>query len=167
MVYMVGLSVPTVARDGNCVFRSHSVLLEDEGQCNKSMQKAVHWFYVTSEGQGIQSPTTIVGQVESKRSTISLLSILDHHYHPLKFKGGLLVDVSGILYNINCVAQIGSMDIQDRATAQAVSLQPLTAESRVHARFKPCGIWTKWHCDRFFSEFFGFSLSVSFRRRSQ
>jgi hypothetical protein len=26
--------------------------------------------------------------------------------------------------------------------------------------------WTKWHWDRFFSEFFGFPLSISFHRRS-
>jgi hypothetical protein len=110
----------------------------------------------------------LLAKLRVKRSTISLLCILDHHYHPLKFQGGLLVDVSGIVYNRNCAAQIGSMDIQDRATAQAVSLQPLTAESRVQARVKPCGIWwTKWHWGRFFSEFFGFPLPVSFRRRSQ
>jgi hypothetical protein len=26
--------------------------------------------------------------------------------------------------------------------------------------------WTRWHCDRLFFEFFGFLLSVSFRRGS-
>jgi hypothetical protein len=26
--------------------------------------------------------------------------------------------------------------------------------------------WTKWHWDRFLSEFFGFPLSISFHRRS-
>jgi hypothetical protein len=26
--------------------------------------------------------------------------------------------------------------------------------------------WTKWHWDRFFSEYFGFSLSISFHRCS-
>jgi hypothetical protein len=26
--------------------------------------------------------------------------------------------------------------------------------------------WTKWHCDRFFPEYFGFPLSISFHRCS-
>jgi hypothetical protein len=26
--------------------------------------------------------------------------------------------------------------------------------------------WTKWHCDRSFSEYFGFPLSISFHRYS-
>jgi hypothetical protein len=55
-----------------------------------------------------------------------------------------------------------------RAMAQIVSRRSLTAEARVRARVNPCGPlwWTKWHWDRFFSEFVGFPLSVSFRRRS-
>jgi hypothetical protein len=45
---------------------------------------------------------------------------------------------------------------------QVVSRWPLTAEARVRARVNPCGICggKKWHWDRFFSEFFGFPLSI-------
>jgi hypothetical protein len=52
--------------------------------------------------------------------------------------------------------------------AQAVSRRPLTAEARVRARVNPCGICggQKWHWDRFFSEYFGFPLSVTFHRGS-
>jgi hypothetical protein len=48
--------------------------------------------------------------------------------------------------------------------AQAVSRRPPTAEARVRSRVSPCGICggKKWHWDRFFPEFFGFPLSVSF-----
>jgi hypothetical protein len=55
-----------------------------------------------------------------------------------------------------------------RVMSQAVSRWPLTAEARVRAWFSPC-----WICGGqsgtgtgFFSEFFGFPLSVSFHRRS-
>jgi hypothetical protein len=45
-----------------------------------------------------------------------------------------------------------------RVMAQVVSRRPLTAEARVRARVIPCWDlwWTKWHWDRFLSEFFGF-----------
>jgi hypothetical protein len=45
-----------------------------------------------------------------------------------------------------------------RAMAQIVSRQPLTAEAWVRAHVDLW--WTKWHWDRFFSEFFGFPLSI-------
>jgi hypothetical protein len=46
--------------------------------------------------------------------------------------------------------------------AQAVSLPPFTAEYRVQSMWD---LWsTKWHWDRFFPEYFGFPLSISFHR---
>jgi hypothetical protein len=49
-----------------------------------------------------------------------------------------------------------------RAMAQVVSRWPLTAEARVRARVNPCGIcgWQSGTGTVFFSEFFGFPLSV-------
>jgi hypothetical protein len=38
---MVGLSVHIVTRDGNCLFQSLSILLEDEGHCSKLGQKVI------------------------------------------------------------------------------------------------------------------------------
>jgi hypothetical protein len=35
------LSVRNVVRDGNCLFRSLGILLDDEGRYNRLMQKAV------------------------------------------------------------------------------------------------------------------------------
>jgi hypothetical protein len=55
----------------------------------------------------------------------------------------------------------GLRDGLGRDMAQAVSRWSPTAEARVRAR-----LCTKWHWDRFFSEFFGFPLSVSFHRGS-
>jgi hypothetical protein len=55
-----------------------------------------------------------------------------------------------------------------RAMAQAVSRRPLTAEARVRSR----GLsmwdlwWKKWHWDRFFFQYFGFPLSISFHHCS-
>jgi hypothetical protein len=53
-----------------------------------------------------------------------------------------------------------------RAMAQAVNRRPLTAESWVRARVNSCGICggESGHWNRFFSEFFGFTLSISFYR---
>jgi hypothetical protein len=55
-----------------------------------------------------------------------------------------------------------------RAIAQAVSRRLLAAETGIHAQVSPCGICggQKWHWDRFFSESFGFPLSVSLHRYS-
>jgi hypothetical protein len=54
-----------------------------------------------------------------------------------------------------------------RAVAQAVGRGPVTTEVRVHARMSMWDLWwTKWHWERFFFEFFGFPLSVSFHRGS-
>jgi hypothetical protein len=49
-----------------------------------------------------------------------------------------------------------------RAMAQVVSRRPLTSEARVRALVSPTWDlwWTEWHWDRFFSEFFGFPLSI-------
>jgi hypothetical protein len=51
-----------------------------------------------------------------------------------------------------------------RAMAQAVSRQLLTAEAWVESQASACGICgvSKWHWDRFISEYFGFPLSSSF-----
>jgi hypothetical protein len=47
--------------------------------------------------------------------------------------------------------------------AQVVSRRPLTAEARVRSRVRSMWDlwWTKWHWDRFFSQHFGFPLSIS------
>ena len=51
-----------------------------------------------------------------------------------------------------------------RATAQAVSRRPPTAEARVRSRVPMWDLWwTKWHWDRFLPEYFGFPLSISFQ----
>jgi hypothetical protein len=52
--------------------------------------------------------------------------------------------------------------------AQAVSRRPLTAEARVRSRGQSMWDlwWTKWHWDRFYPEYFGFPLSLSFHRCS-
>jgi hypothetical protein len=42
---MDGLSVQTVAKEGNCLLRSLSLLLEDEGQQSRLRQKAVQYMY--------------------------------------------------------------------------------------------------------------------------
>jgi hypothetical protein len=56
---------------------------------------------------------------------------------------------------------------QGRAMAQAVCRQPLTAEARDRVRVSPCVICGgQWHWDRFFSEFFGFLLSILFHHFS-
>jgi hypothetical protein len=54
-----------------------------------------------------------------------------------------------------------------RAMAQ-VSRRPLTAEARVHALVNPRGICggQSGTGTGFFSEFFGFTLSISFHRRA-
>lgn len=59
----------TVARKGNSVFRSLSIalLLEDEDRYSRLRQKAVQEVHSAFEDQIIQSPSTIVGQAESKR----------------------------------------------------------------------------------------------------
>jgi hypothetical protein len=51
--------------------------------------------------------------------------------------------------------------------AQSVSRWPPTAEARVLSRvqFMWDLLWTKWHWDTFFPEYFGFPLSISFHRR--
>ena len=55
-----------------------------------------------------------------------------------------------------------------RAMAQAVSCRPPTAEARVRSRGQSIWDlwWAKWHWDRFFSEYFGFPLSLLFHRCS-
>jgi hypothetical protein len=52
--------------------------------------------------------------------------------------------------------------------AQAVSRRPSTAEARgsIPWQFMWDLWWRKWHWDRFFLEYFGFSLSFSFHRCS-
>jgi hypothetical protein len=76
--------VKTVARDRNGLFRTLSVLLDDEGRYNSLGQKVAQYISV-SEGQIIQRPTTTVGQVESGTSQ-SALHILNCQHYPLKFQ---------------------------------------------------------------------------------
>jgi len=41
----------------------------------------------------------------------------------------------------------------------AVSLRPLTPDDQVRSQVCPCGtLQTKWHCDSFYSDYFGFPL---------
>jgi hypothetical protein len=54
------LSVQTLIRDGNSLYRFLSILLEDEFQYNRLRQKAVEYVCVVSEGQVIHKPTTIL-----------------------------------------------------------------------------------------------------------
>jgi hypothetical protein len=52
-----------------------------------------------------------------------------------------------------------------RAMAQAVSHRRLTAAAWVRAQVSLLEfVMKKWHWDRFFSEFLGFALSISFQR---
>jgi hypothetical protein len=52
-------------------------------------------------------------------------------------------------------SQISKCHKMGRAMAQAVSRRPLTTEARVRSQVKSMWDlwWTKWHWDRFFSEF--------------
>jgi hypothetical protein len=68
---MEGLSVQTVISDGDCVFRSVSILLEDERQDNKSRGEK----FVVPEGQIIQPTSTVVGESESERSAVCLFYV--------------------------------------------------------------------------------------------
>jgi hypothetical protein len=69
------------------------------------------------------------------------------------FFTSLINDSACTVVNIN----VGS------AIAQAVSHRPLTAVARVHARVNPVGFMVeKMALGQFFSEFFGFPLSISF-----
>jgi hypothetical protein len=43
---MEGLSLQTVARDGHCLLRSFSLLLEDKNQYNRLTQTVVQYVYV-------------------------------------------------------------------------------------------------------------------------
>jgi hypothetical protein len=46
---MDGISVQIVARKENCLFRSLSVVFEDEGSYNELIQRAIKAVYVVSE----------------------------------------------------------------------------------------------------------------------
>jgi hypothetical protein len=75
--------VQYVAIEINFLFRSLSVLLEDEVE-----HKSVQYVCFISDSVIIQSPTTIFGQVESGRC-ISALYVLKNYRQPLKFQRGL------------------------------------------------------------------------------
>jgi hypothetical protein len=87
-VIIDALSARTVARDGNCLFRSFSILLEDEGRHNMLRQKAKQYVFNVSDSQTIHPPTTIVGQLCSERS-LSVLYIRNQQHYPLKFQQSL------------------------------------------------------------------------------
>jgi hypothetical protein len=76
---MDGVSVQTVTRVKNCLFRSLSLLLEDEGRYNRLRQNAIQVFHA-SAGQIAQPQITIAGQAGSERS-IAVLYVFDYH-HP-------------------------------------------------------------------------------------
>jgi hypothetical protein len=76
-----------------------------------------------------------------------LIVSVRRHAPPLGGDLGLIVSYQ------NCKIHLSG------AIAEAVSHRPLTAEARDLW-------WTKCHWDRFFSEFFGLPLSISFHRRS-
>jgi hypothetical protein len=56
--------------------------------------------------------------------------------------------------------------LASRAMAHAVSRRPLTADATgwIPGQFMWDLCWTKWHWDRYFSEYVNFSLSVSFHQ---
>jgi hypothetical protein len=58
---MDSLSEQTVAREGKSLFRSLSLLLEDEGQCNRVGQKQYSKFVLCLPSQTIHPATTIAG----------------------------------------------------------------------------------------------------------
>jgi hypothetical protein len=76
---MDGVSVQTVTRVRNCLFRSLSILLEDEGRYSRLRQNAIQMFHV-STGQIAHLQITIASQVGSERS-IAVLYVFDYH-HP-------------------------------------------------------------------------------------
>jgi hypothetical protein len=77
-------------------------------------------------------------------------------------------DLDGFLYD---PVHESSRLIQDGNTAE-IDVVVLSVERSIYIQVTRTGQsvwdlwWTKWHWDRFFSEFFGFPLSVSFHRRS-
>jgi hypothetical protein len=78
------LSVQTVIRDENCLFRS-LILLEDEGQYNRLRHCK---FKLYLRGPDHLTTNYNLVQVESERS-ISVLYILNRHHYPLAFEQGL------------------------------------------------------------------------------
>jgi hypothetical protein len=71
-------------------------------------------------------------------------------------------------FTIRCIKRTGVTRL-GRAMAQAVSRRLLTAEARVRSRISPrgiCGGQRGTGTDRFFPEYFGFPLSISFHRCS-
>jgi hypothetical protein len=63
--------------------------MEDEGRYNILRKKAVQNVYILSEGQVIQPPSTVTGQVKGGKN-ISVLYILNRQYCPLKFQRNVL-----------------------------------------------------------------------------
>jgi hypothetical protein len=55
-----------------------------------------------------------------------------------------------------------------RAIAQAIYRQPLTAEARIRPQASPRGTWrwTKWHWNRFLSEYVSWSIPATFHSPS-
>jgi hypothetical protein len=70
-----GLSVQTVAVGGKCLFRSLSILLEDEGQYSKLRQKRYKNFVLCLRAKSFNHHLTTVTQFKSQiRRPTSLLS---------------------------------------------------------------------------------------------
>jgi hypothetical protein len=72
----MGLLVQTIARDGNCLFRGLSMLLDDS-QYKSLRRKAAQEGSLVSEDQLIQIPTINAGQVDTKKKK-SVPCILKH-----------------------------------------------------------------------------------------
>jgi hypothetical protein len=83
------LSVQTVARDGNCLFRILSTLLEDECRYSTLRHKEVQSVYAASDGQIILSLATADDQAESEGSTC-VPRVLNRHHSFSWPKSGLI-----------------------------------------------------------------------------
>jgi hypothetical protein len=101
------------------------------------------------------------------RYDIKMLSKLSSSlFQPNMFMISLQIDGCNPTVRIHCIDQTDGMcvyPIAGRAAAEAVSRWHITAELWVLARVL---WWAKWQWNRFFSESFGFAVSVSFHRCS-
>jgi hypothetical protein len=83
---MEGLSVQTVARDGNCLFQILSILLEDEGQYNKLRRKLYNKFilYLRAKSSNLQLQLLVKLRVKEVLHLFSSFSTTTNNYS-LKF----------------------------------------------------------------------------------
>jgi hypothetical protein len=79
------LSVQTVARGVNCLFRSLKILLDDEGQYNDKKLDSKFVLYLRAKSFNLQIQLLVKLRVK-ETPYIYLLYILNHHGYPLKFQ---------------------------------------------------------------------------------